>query len=135
MTVPLADLRAAGDGGRGKDGRRDHARGVKRGRARAFSGTTGAGGAAHIQLSKANSISSSIDVHGFTLDDAVMAVDKYIDDAVLAGYGEVAVVHGRGEGILRAGLRRMLRQHRHVKKIRPGGPGEGGDGATIVTLR
>jgi DNA mismatch repair protein MutS2 len=132
MTVPLADLRAAGDG---KDGRRDHACGVKRGRARAFSGAPGAGGAAHIQRSKANSVSSSVDVHGFTLDDAVMAIDKYIDDAMLAGYGKVAVVHGRGEGILRTGLRKMLRQHRHVEKIRPGGPGEGGEGATIVTLK
>ncbi|MDR2162554.1 MAG: Smr/MutS family protein, partial [Clostridiales Family XIII bacterium] len=93
------------------------------------------GGAAHIHLTKANSVSSSIDVHGYTLDDAIMEVDKYIDDAMLAGYGEVSVVHGRGEGILRAGLRRMLRQHKHVKKVRPGGPGEGGDGATIVTLR
>jgi DNA mismatch repair protein MutS2 len=64
-----------------------------------------------------------------------MIVDKYIDDAMLAGYGEVSVVHGRGEGILRTGLRKMLRQHKHVKKVRAGAPGEGGDGATIVTLR
>jgi DNA mismatch repair protein MutS2 len=74
-------------------------------------------------------------VHGQTLDDAIMAVDKYVDDAMLAGYGEVTVIHGRGEGILRTGLRKMLRSHRHVKKVRSGDPGEGGDGATIVTLK
>jgi DNA mismatch repair protein MutS2 len=128
MTVRLSDLRAAGGGAAGKGG-------AKRGRARPYAGASGSGGAAHIQFTKAGSVSSSFDVHGFTLDDAIMAVDKYIDDAMLAGYGEVAVVHGRGEGILRTGLRKMLRQHKHVKKIRSGGPGEGGDGATIVTLR
>jgi DNA mismatch repair protein MutS2 len=129
VTVPLNDLRAVSSDQRA--GGRGSALGAKRVRARAPS----SGGAAHIQLSKANSVSSSIDVHGYTLDDAIMEIDKYIDDAMLAGYGEVAIVHGRGQGILRSGLRGMLRQHKLVKKIRPGAPGEGGDGATIVTLR
>jgi DNA mismatch repair protein MutS2 len=125
MTVPLADLRvvkgakAAARGGYG---------GQKKGRG-------SSGGTAHIRLDKANTVSSSIDVHGFSLDDAIMAVDKYIDDALLAGYSEVVVVHGRGEGILRSGLRRMLTRHKLVKKVRQAGPDEGGDGATVVTLK
>jgi DNA mismatch repair protein MutS2 len=100
MTVRLSDLRSAGGGGPEKGG-------AKRGGARGFPGAPGAAssGAAHIQFTKAGSVSSSFDVHGYTLVDAIMAVDKYIDDAMLAGYGEVAVVHGRGEGILRTGLR------------------------------
>jgi DNA mismatch repair protein MutS2 len=84
---------------------------------------------------KMDNISTTIDVHGQNLDEAERAVDKYLDDAFLAGLREVSIVHGRGEGILRNGLRRMLKQHRHVKSIRPGGPGEGGDGATIVTVK
>jgi DNA mismatch repair protein MutS2 len=121
MTVPLADVRAV-KGGKG-GGRRPRTAG------------SGISGAAHIQLSKANSVSSSIDLHGYKLDDAIIEVDKYIDDAVLAGYGEVAIVHGRGEGILRSGIRRSLRENKHVRKVRSGGPDEGGDGATIVTLK
>jgi DNA mismatch repair protein MutS2 len=134
MTVRLSDLRSVKENSPGGAGG-GKSRPARRGAARSYGAASGSGGGAHIRLSKANSVSSSFDVHGFTLDDAVMAVDKYIDDAMLAGYGEVAVVHGRGEGILRTGLRKMLRQHKHVKKVRPGGPGEGGEGATIVTLR
>jgi DNA mismatch repair protein MutS2 len=121
MTVPLADVRAV-KGGKG-GGRRPR------------TAVSGISGAAHIQFSKANSVSSSIDLHGYKLDDAILEVDKYIDDAVLAGYGEVAIVHGRGEGILRSGIRWSLRDNRHVRKFRSGGPDEGGDGATIVTLK
>ena len=84
--------------------------------------------------SKITTVTGSIDVHGQNLDEAERTVDKYLDDAFLAGLGEVSVVHGRGEGILRSGLRKMLKSHRHVKKIRPGNPAEGGEGCTIVTL-
>jgi DNA mismatch repair protein MutS2 len=135
MTVRLSDLRAVKDPGSGKGGGVGRRGKMRKSPSYYGSSGSGSGGAAHIRFAKAGSVPSSFDVHGFTLDDAIMAVDKYIDDAMLAGYGEVAVVHGRGEGILRTGLRKMLRQHKHVKKIRSGGPGEGGDGATIVTLR
>ena len=80
-------------------------------------------------------ISGSIDLHGKNLDEAELIVDKYLDDAFLAGLPEVIIVHGRGAGILRSGLRRMLTGHRHVKKTRSGGPDEGGDGATVVTIK
>jgi DNA mismatch repair protein MutS2 len=120
MTVPLKDLRAS----RAKN--RSHSD---------LGGAGGYSGYSKLMRSKADSVSSSIDVHGQNLDEATANVDKYIDNAMLAGYGEVTVIHGRGEGILRAGLQRMLRQHRHVKRIRTAGPSEGGDGATIVTLR
>ena len=84
---------------------------------------------------KMNSISTSIDVHGKNLDDAEVLLDKYLDDAFLAGLGEITVIHGRGEGILRTGLRKMLKAHKHVKSVRSGNHTEGGDGATIVTLK
>jgi DNA mismatch repair protein MutS2 len=80
-------------------------------------------------------ISGSIDLHGKNLDEAELIVDKYLDDAFLAGLPEVVIVHGRGAGILRSGLRRMLSGHRHVKKTRPGGPEEGGEGTTVVTIK
>lgn len=85
--------------------------------------------------SKAQSISVSVNVQGENLDDAVMDVDKYLDDAFMAGLKEVTVIHGRGEGILREGLRKLFRRHKHVASYRKGGYNEGGDGVTIVTLK
>ena len=84
---------------------------------------------------KTQNVSISIDVRGKSLDDAVMDVDKYLDDATMAGLKEVTIIHGRGEGILRKGLQEMMRSHKHVKRFRKGNFDEGGDGVTVVTLK
>jgi len=84
---------------------------------------------------KAQGISISINVQGENLDSAAMDVDKYLDDAFMAGLQSVTIIHGRGEGILRQGLHDMFKSHRHVKKFRKGTYGEGGDGVTIVELK
>ncbi len=84
---------------------------------------------------KAMNMSTTINVRGQSLDDAVMNVDKYLDDAFMAGLKEVTVIHGRGEGILRTGLQQMMKRHRHVKDFRKGAYNEGGDGVTIVQLK
>lgn len=85
--------------------------------------------------SKAMSVPMSINVIGKTLDEAEIEVDKYIDDAFLAGLENVQVIHGRGAGILRDGLRTMLKKNKHVKSLRKGEYKEGGDGVTVVTLK
>jgi DNA mismatch repair protein MutS2 len=69
------------------------------------------------------------------LDGALTDVDKYLDDAFIAGLREVSIIHGRGAGILRDGIRGMLKTHPHVKSFRRGDYDEGGDGVTICTLR
>ena len=84
---------------------------------------------------KAQNVSISVDVRGRNLDDAVMDVDKYLDDATMAGLKEVTVIHGRGEGVLKKGLQEMMRHHKHVKGCRKGKFDEGGDGVTVVTLK
>lgn len=84
---------------------------------------------------KAQNISMSVNVQGENLDDALMDVDKYLDDAYIAGLREVTVIHGRGEGILKEGLRKLFKRHKHVASYRKGGYNEGGDGVTIVTLK
>lgn len=84
---------------------------------------------------KTESVHSSVNVQGENLDSARMDVDKYIDDAYMAGLKEVTVIHGRGEGILQKGLRQSLKRNRHVASIRPGNYNEGGEGVTVVTLR
>lgn len=84
---------------------------------------------------KTMTMSTSINVVGKNLDDAVMDVDKYLDDAFMAGLSQVTVIHGRGEGILRDGLQKMMRHHKHVKSFHRGSYNEGGDGVTIVEIR
>jgi DNA mismatch repair protein MutS2 len=85
--------------------------------------------------SKAMSVSPSVDVHFQNLDSALADVDKYLDDAFIAGLHEVSIVHGRGAGVLRDGIRGMLKTHSHVSGFRRGDYNEGGDGVTICTLK
>lgn len=85
--------------------------------------------------SKLQNVSPTINVVGKVLDDALIEVDKYLDDAFVAGLKEVTVIHGRGAGILRDGLNNMFRNHKHVAEARKGHYNEGGDGVTIVTLK
>jgi len=84
---------------------------------------------------KAGSISISLNVQGENLDSATMDVDKYLDDAYMAGLQRVTIIHGRGEGVLREGLHAMFKTHKHVDKFRKGTYGEGGDGVTVVELK
>ena len=84
---------------------------------------------------KAQNISSSVNVQGKSLDEAMMDVDKYLDDAYMAGLKEVTVIHGLGTGVLRTGLRQAFRRHKHVDSFRKGAYNEGGDGVTIVKLK
>ena len=84
---------------------------------------------------KAQVVSTSVDVRGKILDDALMDVEKYIDDAFISGLPEVTIIHGRGEGILSKGIRTELRKNKHVKEYRRGGYNEGGDGVTVVKLK
>lgn len=85
--------------------------------------------------SKTSVVLPSCNVVGRNLDDALMEVDKYLDDAFMAGLREVTVIHGRGAGILRDGLADMFRRHKHVTGFRKGQYNEGGDGVTIVSLK
>ncbi|MDD4583667.1 MAG: Smr/MutS family protein, partial [Eubacteriales bacterium] len=89
----------------------------------------------NLYQSKVQAIVPTINVVGKLLDDARIDVDKYLDDAYIAGLKEVTVIHGRGAGILREGLTQMFRSHKHVEKFRKGSYNEGGDGVTIVTLK
>ncbi len=76
-----------------------------------------------------------IDVRGMTLDEATLEADKYLDDAFLSGLTEVSIIHGKGTGVLRAGIQDFLRKHHHVEAYRLGRYGEGESGVTIVTLK
>ena len=92
-------------------------------------------GAAKISQQKAFSVSSSIDLRGQTVDEAMYNLDKYLDDAFLAGLGMVTVIHGKGTGALREGIHSQLKSHPYVKNMRVGNYNEGGSGVTIVEIK
>lgn len=79
--------------------------------------------------------STSVDLRGMDGQEAEYTVDKYLDEAYLAGLPEVSIIHGKGTGILRKVINNLLRSHPHVKSYRLGEYGEGGDGVTIVKLK
>ncbi len=83
----------------------------------------------------ARTVKSECDVRGMNLEEALDAVGLYLDEAVLAGLNEVYIIHGKGTGILRAGIQQDLRKNKHVKGFRRGMYGEGEDGVTVVTLK
>lgn len=88
-----------------------------------------------MNLSKTTSVRRQVDLRGMMVDEAESVVGKYLDDAILAGLSEVLVIHGKGTGALRKGIRSYLKSHRSVQDISIGELGEGGDGATVVKLR
>ncbi|MGI6357675.1 MAG: endonuclease MutS2 [Bacillota bacterium] len=79
-------------------------------------------------------VALELDLRGQTVDEAILRIDKYLDDALVAGLSRVSLIHGKGTGTLRNAVRDYLRSHRAVKSYRLGGPGEGGTGVTVVEL-
>ena len=80
-------------------------------------------------------VETECDVRGCNLEEALMAVDLFLDGAVLNRLRTVSIIHGKGTGILRAGIHKHLKTHAAVKEFRLGRYGEGEDGVTIVTLK
>ncbi len=76
-----------------------------------------------------------LDIRGERYEDALREVEKYIDDALLANYPRVSIIHGKGTGALRSGVTEYLKHHRAVKRIRLGEAGEGGSGVTVVEFK
>lgn len=84
---------------------------------------------------KAKSISPEINVIGYNIEEAIFAIDKYLDDCYISRLNTIRIVHGKGTGILRKGIHDFLKKHPHVKNYRLGTFGEGEMGVTVVELK
>ena len=80
-------------------------------------------------------VKMELDLRGETVEDALLLVDKYLDDASLAHLESVTIIHGKGTGALRSAIGDMLRHHPHARSFRPGKYGEGEAGVTVVEIR
>lgn len=85
-------------------------------------------------LKKERNVGLELDLRGMTVDEAIERTDKYLDDAIMSGLSEVALIHGKGTGTLRNGIHQYLKTNRNVKSFRLGKAGEGDTGVTIVQL-
>ena len=92
-------------------------------------------GIGKLKMSKTASISPEINLIGMTSDEAIMTLDKYLDDAFLSHISPVRIVHGKGSGILRNAVHNYLKRQKHVKSFRLGSFGEGDYGVTIVEFK
>lgn len=84
---------------------------------------------------KASPVKLELDLRGHNVEESLERVDKYIDDAVIAGLHEVTIIHGKGTGTLRKAIHKHFRNHAHVGTYRLGVYGEGEDGVTVVELK
>lgn len=88
-----------------------------------------------IKMSKSFSVSTEINLLGQTVDEALAALDKYLDDAYLAHLPSVRIVHGKGTGALRKAVQAHLKRTKYVKSFRLGEHGEGDAGVTIAEFK
>ena len=98
-------------------------------------GKKGGSSASNIRMDKSRTAGMEINLLGKTVDEAVSALDKFIDDAYLAHITTVRIIHGKGTGRLREGVHQYLRSHRLVKSFKLAEFGEGDAGVTIANLR
>ncbi len=92
-------------------------------------------GSGRLKMSKTASISPELSLLGCTCDEALVLLDKYLDDAYLAHLNQVRIVHGKGTGALRQAVHGHLKRQKYVKSYRLGAFGEGDSGVTIVEFK
>lgn len=87
-----------------------------------------------IRSKKALSVPTEIHLLGMRVDEAIHVLEKFLDDAFLAGHPQVRIVHGKGTGALRQAIHEWLREQPMVRGFTLASPSEGGSGVTIVEL-
>jgi len=86
--------------------------------------------------SRANrQVSGELDIRGMASDEAILELDRYIDNAIVSGLETIRIIHGKGTGVLRSSVQTHLRSHKAIKSYRLGTFGEGENGVTIAELK
>lgn len=88
-----------------------------------------------VSLSEDRAASMTLDIRGRMVDEAVVEIDRFLDNAAFTGLTELTIIHGKGTGALRTGVQNYLRRDARVKAYRMGAYGEGDAGVTVVTLK
>lgn len=82
-----------------------------------------------------STVKMELDLRGYRYDEAMVALNQYLDQAVLSNYEDVYIIHGKGTGALQKGVQQHLKRHKSVATFRGGMPSEGGFGVTVATLK
>ena len=88
-----------------------------------------------IQYNKASAVSAELDMHGMRAQEASECINKYLDDAILAGFPSVRILHGKGTGALRQVVHAALKEYPYVANYKPASFDEGGEGVTVATFK
>lgn len=88
-----------------------------------------------VRSESSSHVANQLDLRGKRYEEALNEVDQYLDSAILAGYPQVTIVHGKGTGALRQGITEYLKNHRSVKSFEFAPANQGGNGATIVKFK
>lgn len=85
--------------------------------------------------SKNKNVKDEIDLRGMNIEEAIIDLEKYIDDVYMVGMKTVYIIHGKGTGALKKGLQPFFKSHPLIKEFREGKFGEGGEGVTVLTIK
>ena len=95
----------------------------------------GGGGRYGVESRAQRSVGMELDLRGQSSDEGILELDRFIDNAVMAGIPSITIIHGKGTGVLREAVRQHLRRHKSIRAFRSGVYGEGEDGVTIAELK
>lgn len=89
----------------------------------------------NVQSVAERSASMELDIRGYSVDEGIYEVDRFIDNAIMSHINVITIIHGKGTGVLKSAVREHLRHHKQVKSCRRGVYGEGEDGVTVAELK
>jgi len=88
-----------------------------------------------VKRTRDENVRTELDLRGSNVEEAIVEVDRFLDEAIMSNLSQVYIIHGKGTGVLRTGIQEFLRRHKHVRTFRIGAYNEGGAGVTVAELK